>query len=144
MKKILTAVIVLLGTCYASAQTCKIKIYYDDNGNRILRALECAKPAPDESTSVKESANLAAGYQVYPNPAENKVNIKLDADLLAKGYGIVMTDIIGKILYEQRSITQTVSTIDLQGYADGTYFIVIAQGMERHTVKVVKQTGSGY
>lgn len=152
MKKILSIITLSLTGYYAQAQTCKIKIYYDANGNRILRGLECGRPAPEESsvlqTETKQTdafSSLTSGtYQVYPNPAENKVNIKLDADLLAKGCSISLTDITGKVLYQQRIVTETVSAIDLQGYADGAYFIIIATSNDRHTVKIVKQTGGGY
>jgi hypothetical protein len=152
MKKILSIIALSLTAYYAQAQTCKIKIYYDANGNRIQRVLECTagKPAPNETvlqTTMKQTNafNLASGiYQVYPNPAENKVNIKLEADLLAKGCSISLTDITGKVLYQQRAVADAVSIIDLQGYTDGIYFIIIATSNDRHTVKIVKQTGSGY
>jgi hypothetical protein len=151
MKNLTLTLVLLFFTYYAQAQTCKIKIYYDDNGNRVLRAKECGKPAPDEpilQTETKQTdsfRNLTSGtYQVYPNPAENKVNIKLDADVLAKGCSLSLTDITGKVLYQQHAVTDVVSAIDLQGYADGAYFIIIATSNDRHTVKIVKQTGSGY
>ena len=144
MKQLIIFFALFLLGLEAQAQTCKIKIYYDANGNRILRVKECNKPAPDESTSIAEPTDLVANYQVYPNPAENKVNIKLDADLLAKGCNIFMTDISGRMLFQKVNVAQAVSVIDLQGYTDGTYFIAIVQDNIRHTVKIVKQTGSGY
>jgi hypothetical protein len=153
MRTFLISIALLVTAYYAQAQTCKIKIYYDANGNRIQRILECTagKPTPDESVFKTETKQTNAfnsftsgTYQVYPNPAENKVNIKLDADLLAKGCSISLTDITGKVLYQQRAVVDAVSAIDLQGYADGAYFIIIATNNDRHTVKIVKQTGGGY
>jgi hypothetical protein len=136
-----------------TAQSCKIKIFYDANGNRVQRVLECegGRPAGDqvvarsEQKQVNGFGNLTEGtYQVYPNPAQNKVSIKLDVALLEKGCSITMTDILGKMIFQQRNLQQTVSEIDLQGLADGAYFIQIISGTDHHTVKIVKQTGNGY
>ena len=153
MKKILSIIALSLITYYTQAQTCKIKIYYDANGNRTQRVMECgdeiAPPDKVELQTVRKKMDgfndLTSGtYQVYPNPAENKVNIRLDADLVTKECSISLIDITGKALYQQRTVTDVVSAIDLQGYADGAYFIVISTGNEKHTVKIVKQTGSSY
>lgn len=152
MKKLITLLAI---ACYAinvRAQTCKIKIYYDANGNRIQRVVECpheiTPPNKVELQPIKKKIDgfdlTSSMYQVYPNPAENKVNIKLNANLLSKGCSIVITDITGKALYQQHHVSTSVSTIDLQGYADGAYLIVIVQGTDRYTVKIVKQTGNGY
>jgi hypothetical protein len=152
MKKLITLLAIACYAINAQAQTCKVKIYYDANGNRIQRVVECpheiTPPNQVELQPIKKKMDglgLTSGmYQVYPNPAENKVNIKLDANLLSKGCSIVMTDITGKVLYQQHNISTSVSAIDLQGYTDGAYLIVIVQGTDRHTVKIVKQTGNGY
>lgn len=144
--------IMLLATVYnTNAQTCKIKIYYDANGNRTQRILECGRQGdksaiPMAAISKQNTFNdLATGtYQVYPNPAENKVNVKVDASLIEKGYSIFMTDISGKMIFQQKDVKQTISEIDLRGLADGTYFIQIVSGTDHHTVKIVKQTGNGY
>jgi hypothetical protein len=153
MKHILALIALIITAGYTQAQTCRIIISYDANGNRIQRALVCPDEhiPPDKAVlyTVRKKmdglGDLTSGtYQVYPNPAENKVNIKLDANLLAKDCSIFMTELTGKVLYQQRNVSSSVSEIDLQGYADGTYFIVVVQGTDRHTVKIVKQTGGGY
>lgn len=151
MRTIIITVISLVLAGYCQAQTCKIKIYYDANGNRTQRILECDRPGdksaiPMAAISKQNTFNdLAAGtYQVYPNPAENKVNVKVDASLIEKGYSIFMTDISGKMIFQQKDVKQTTSVIDLRGLADGTYFIQIVSGADRHTVKIVKQTDNGY
>lgn len=153
MKNVILLFVISFLGLNAQAQTCKIKIYYDANGNRIQRVLECTagKPAPDEAplkTETKQTntfSDLAHGrYQVYPNPAENKLNVKLDTDLLSEGCDLFMTDLSGKMLYQRQNVSNAVSEIDLQGLADGTYFIIITYSNERHTVKIVKQTGNGY
>ncbi len=151
MKTILTSILLLVAAHYATAQSCKIKIYYDANGNRTQRILECGPGGhgPGRTQSIVSTQrnlfnDVAAGtYQVYPNPAENKVNVKLNADLLAKGCQIAMTDLSGRVIAQHTAVPE-VSVFDLQGLADGTYFIIITAGNERHTVKIIKQTGNGY
>ena len=148
MKKILVLLALVAVAGYTNAQTCKIKIYYDANGNRIQRVLQCesGRPAGDQVVTRSEQklingfGDLNEGaYQVYPNPAENKVNIKLDAAMLTKGCSITMNDLTGKVLFQQNKVSDAVTSISLDGLADGTYFIQIVSGKDRHTVKVVKQ-----
>jgi hypothetical protein len=153
MRILFIAIITLFFTVRVTAQSCKIKIFYDANGNRVQRVLECegGRPAGDqvvarsEQKQVNGFGNLTEGtYQVYPNPAQNKVSIKLDAALLEKGCSIVMTDILGKMIFLQKDVQQAVSEIDLHGLTDGAYLIQIISGTDHHTVKIVKQTGNGY
>jgi hypothetical protein len=154
-KIVLILSFVLIKVNAFSQQTCKIKIYYDDNGNRIQRRLECTgKPSPPTDSSIvlsnedevtsNDPFNLN-GFQVYPNPTESRINVKLDAFSLASGNcNIALTDLSGRILFSKNNIKEPVSVISLDGYTDGTYFVMIAIGGKKSTVKIVKQTGSGY
>ena len=153
MKNLITLLALALYAASTHAQTCKVKIYYDANGNRIQRAIECPSEHPNPNSSSLRSTQKQAGgagllsegsFQIYPNPSTSKVNVKISSELLAQGCGIVMTDLTGKILYRLQHVGNSVTDISLQGYADGTYLIVITIGSERQTVKFVKQTGSGY
>lgn len=152
--KILFYLFLMVCVSQVSAQTCKIKIYYDENGNRIQRALECGRPAsPSDSALVhQQEQQLAAtaivgttnaSFQVYPNPFETQIHIKLDALLLNEGCSLLLTDIAGKTLAYKQQVKETISTFSLEGYADGTYFVIVI-GSRRHTVKIVKQTGNGF
>jgi hypothetical protein len=156
MKTLLVLVFTVVSLVKLNAQTCKIKIYYDDNGNRIQRVLDCTgeRPAPPADNSPvlsnenevmsNDSFNLN-GFQVYPNPSESRINIKLDALSLASGNcNIALTDLSGKMLFSKNNIKEPVSVISLDGYTDGTYFVMITIGSKKSTVKIVKQTGSGY
>lgn len=152
MKKIILVLSLLLITAHAIAETCKIKIYYDTNGNRTQRVLECTYPRPGTDQIIRTEVALAEGfndlnsapYQVYPNPAENIVNIKLSAGLLSKTAAITMTDLSGKIIFQQQQVAKEVTAIDLNGLSDGAYFIIITSGNDRYTAKVIKQAGSKY
>jgi hypothetical protein len=118
--------------------------------------LDCTgeRPAPPADNSPvlsnenevmsNDSFNLN-GFQVYPNPSESRINIKLDALSLASGNcNIALTDLSGKMLFSKNNIKEPVSVISLDGYTDGTYFVMITIGSKKSTVKIVKQTGSGY
>jgi hypothetical protein len=154
MKKLITFFALALCSASAQAEVCKVKIYYDANGNRIQRAIECPSEHPNpNSVSLRSSQKQMNGtgllteggsFQVFPNPAANQINIKIDAALLSQGCGIVMTDLTGKTLRRLQHVVNPVTDIDLHGYADGTYLIIFIIGNERQTVKFVKQTGSNY
>ncbi|WP_157977223.1 T9SS type A sorting domain-containing protein [Taibaiella helva] len=154
MKTILSSLVLALMAIGTHAQTCKIKIYYDENGNRIQRALECQRPAPPTDTPLvqQEQALAATGlstaanasFQVYPNPSETQINVRLDAPLLNEGCSILLTDIAGKTLAQKQQVKELLSSFSLEGYADGTYFVIVVSGSRKHTVKIVKQTGNGF
>lgn len=153
MKKIITFFALTLFAAGAQAQVCKVKIYYDANGNRIQRVIECpSEHSNPNSVSLYSSQKQMGGsglltegsFQVYPNPSTSKINVKISSELLAQECGIVMTDLTGKTLHRLQHVVNSVTDIDLQGYADGTYLIIITIGSERQTVKFVKQTGNGY
>lgn len=154
MKGILILLVAMSAVLGAQAQTCKIKIYYDANGNRIQRALECQRPAPPaDSPLVQQEQQLAANgltgaaggaFQVYPNPSETQINVRLDAPLLNEGCSILLTDIAGKTLAQKQQVKALLSSFSLEGYADGTYFVIVVSSNRKHTVKIVKQTGNGF
>jgi hypothetical protein len=157
MKALLLSIVLGLVAAAAGAQTCKIRIYYDNNGNRIQRILDCTGPKPAPAAdSIPDPAlvranispgldgNREAGFAVYPNPAAHRVNVKLDAGYLAQSCSITLTDITGKALYQVQKVNAPLSTIDLGPYADGVYFIVLQRGAVRNAVRIVKQSGNGY
>lgn len=154
MRKILLLIIIVLAIQDCFAQTCKIKINYDNNGSRIQRRLDCSgmRPgAPDANDETGNRGDVAvntelwnAVYTVYPNPAETKVTVQLDAASLKMDCSILLVDLAGRVMFTKTGIAQSQTVIDLKAYADGPYFIIIKRGEKSNTVKIVKQTGSSY
>jgi hypothetical protein len=154
MKSIyLIVAIALLSSFTAKCQTayCAITFGYDDNGYRITRKKTCyyngpgtqvlREPVQNDTNALKPIDQFTVGtYQIYPNPAINQANIKLDAVSLQSVCSITITDVLGKMLKRQY-ITDPVTGIDISGFANGTYFFVLRRGDKMNTVRLVKLDG---
>ena len=75
------------------------------------------------------------GISIYPNPANDILNIDLAQNNIQK---LTLKGIKGEILLEKSKIQQN-ETIDLSGYVSGTYIISLQTADEIWTTKVVKQ-----
>jgi len=155
MKKIIS--ILLLSICYisAKAQTPKILISYDENGNRILRQYLPYRPAPPpvatDSTSVaNENENKSRGIsalvvnnennvKVYPNPSNDNFNIVVSQGILDNNAELLLMDQLGRILYRKK-VEATTTTISTKQMADGAYNIIVQYGNNKSTLKIVKET----
>lgn len=81
-----------------------------------------------------EEASKKANFFVYPNPAKNILNIKVD-NLVGKGE-IFFTDLLGKQLkYQLLSLGN--NTIDISNLAKGLYLISLQSQNNREVIKVV-------
>lgn len=140
MKKLLLLSILLTLTTLGFAQTYKIVISYDANGNRIKRERVCVGCSQMMSVSQK----LPSGVNLYPNPTNGQCFLQLPMDWLdatgGKTCQITVSDATGKVLQSMQA-KQTVSTLDLSAYTDATYWISVTVGNERKfSEKVVKLT----
>lgn len=70
-------------------------------------------------------------YSVYPNPANDVIQIKLDGDFQCQ-----FMDISGKII--QRSSHHNLGIMDLSKLTSGVYLINISQNDENNLVKIIK------
>ena len=133
-----------------NAQTCKIRVYYDENGYRVKRMQDCTggRPAapPDSSNmaSTADSLNkLAAGtFKIYPNPTQMQVSVLLDELSLQSPCSLTITDATGRA-FKTQALTSQLTEIDLSGFTDGTYYFRLQRGNVINTVKVAKVYGSG-
>ncbi|WP_178984023.1 T9SS type A sorting domain-containing protein [Winogradskyella helgolandensis] len=75
-------------------------------------------------------------FTIAPNPAKNKLNIKLhntNEDLKLEVF-----DVLGKRIYNG-VITKLVSTIDVSNWKSGVYLVRITDDTETHTKRFIKQ-----
>jgi len=154
MKQLFTLLLIPFGMAPLFAQN-KIIIAYDQNGNRIKRFVICSTcrptnesendPAMDttkpsyvnKSIELPFSDNEIGTFKVFPNPADNKVQVELDAISLKQRCEITLTDISGKEHYRKIVVTET-TIIPLEHLADGVYFVSLFRGTEKKVVKIVK------
>jgi hypothetical protein len=100
--------------------------FYEEN--MVLRIL----PA----VGMKEESTLMDELNVYPNPSEGKFFVEINTLKNATQERIVVTDLLGKIIYSSKvnSALQNTVSIDLSAFDSGAYFIkYTADG--RETVK---------
>ena len=75
------------------------------------------------------------GLSVFPNPAEDVLNIKLPNQ--TSPVNIQLTDVNGQVVYEQEAVTSDELSIDLSGYRSGVYVLVLESGSKVEKRKVV-------
>ncbi len=105
------------------------------NGNvTVNNGLEdswIVKLGPDSLINSEFSQNH---FLVYPNPANNILNINFENNLSIDK--IVITDICGKIILEQK---QSGTQIDVESLLAGSYILVVFSGENKYQFKFIKQ-----
>jgi len=147
MKKIISILILSIGCFAAKAQTPKILISYDENGNRNLREYVVNRPAPDEQPQnnagslAEATTGLVAAngddLKVYPNPSNDNFNVTVSQGILNSNAVLILLDQLGR--EQQRTkIASATTTISTRGMADGVYNIIVQYGNTRSTIKITK------
>ena len=90
------------------------------------------------STSSVFNFEDANALKLSPNPTQKLVYFELPANIEGEGTSQVF-DITGKQIFSQKLTTEALQAIDLQNFANGTYFIKVISGKETYVGKVVKQ-----
>ena len=79
----------------------------------------------------------ANGYKVFPNPAQNTINISSISSALNKHPLIIIYDLNGKAVIHT-SLTGSNKSIDLSSIPDGVYLMRIIEPKKSITVKIIK------
>jgi len=74
-------------------------------------------------------------YKIYPNPTNN--NLTLQLNNVENNCNIIISDVVGKIVSKQ-DINSNTTTLDVQNYKSGIYFITIQNGNNISTEKFIK------
>lgn len=74
----------------------------------------------------------------YPNPAQDRLQLELNQALLSQGFTLSILDSQGKTLY-QGKCEQANLSLNLQGYATGTYYVVLENKEQKMSTKFVKE-----
>lgn len=76
--------------------------------------------------------------EVYPNPANDFITVKLGAYQSAKHYKLSITDNLGRTVYAA-DLKNEINRVDLkkQGIAEGLYVVKVQEGSNVYTSKVV-------
>lgn len=93
-------------------------------------------------TSVKELVSNISAYGIYPNPANNNVNIMIDAKEKANNAQVIIRDMTGKIVYNSAVYVNgglNAYSINTSSFAPGTYIVTLTNGAWKTAEKIVVQ-----
>ncbi len=115
------------------------KLYYNFSGNWIKSQLEgtiMIRPVFGKDFNISTNITKPKPYQnteysIYPNPAQDILNININDQELAQ-YRVTVFDIYGKV-YIDKSLQE--SYIDLSGLSNGIYFIRLSDNKSISTTK---------
>ncbi|MBO2007900.1 T9SS type A sorting domain-containing protein [Hymenobacter negativus] len=93
---------------------------------------------PGAAPLAANTAALAAGMSLYPNPAHNTVTVLMPANTRAENATLTLTDALGRIV-QVRNISQAMTEVpivlDLNGLPSGMYTLLVRTG----AAKVVRR-----
>ena len=81
-----------------------------------------------------EPATAFPGLSIFPNPAEDVLNIKLPNQ---SPVNLQLTDVNGRVVYERKAVTDDELSIDVSGYKSGVYVLVLESGGKVEKRKVM-------
>lgn len=77
------------------------------------------------------------GYKVFPNPAQNTINISLIPSALNRHTSVIIFDLCGRAVINT-SLTGSNKSIDLSSIPDGVYLMRISESQKSISVKFIK------
>lgn len=76
-------------------------------------------------TKIDDLINMDLNYFIYPNPTDEKIQIKINSFLTEKYINIKIYNSFGAILYNENLSTLKLISLDVANYHSGLYFIKI-------------------
>ena len=74
---------------------------------------------------------------IYPNPAQNQVNIKIDEAFAFNNLNVQIVDLTGRTVLDTQ-INSAMSTLNVEGLENGIYLVRISNGSETiHASKLI-------
>ena len=90
------------------------------------------------AVTVTPKTNVEIGevmfISAYPNPTDGLITLEFDKQ---KTYNVTITDMTGKVLLRQ-VIADQIGQLDISSYATGIYMLIIDDGKQKTTIRVVK------
>ena len=74
---------------------------------------------------------------IFPNPSSGIFNVLLDARV--NDYGVYVTDLLGKLIYQSQSNGQDQLRIDLSQHPKGVYFVKVISGERSAVLKLLQE-----
>ena len=120
-----------------------MNIFTKDQKERILTVLDNSPRRASllnsdvcNATAGQEDFKLLNGINVYPNPAQDILNIEVADNELPDGY--VIYNSLGQIMADVKVTGSNNLTVNTSSYSNGMYFIKIDKGTQSKTIKFIK------
>lgn len=81
--------------------------------------------------------NQSFGFQIYPNPSTDFIQIKID-DTFFQYFDIAVIDIKGEIVMTQNNVNTQNNAIDIKNLPAGTYFLEFKSGKYKSSLPFIK------
>lgn len=131
--------VITVPTLTADVTTCRIKIeavgniYYDINQPNFTIAANV--------TGISDvSGNNSLAVNVYPNPFDGKINLKVGALSAEEITTVKVIDVLGKTLrlLNYGKVNMLSEELDLSAFEKGVYFITVSNSGMQTTARVIK------
>jgi hypothetical protein len=124
-----------------SAYSQEIIYSYDIHGNRIKREYIPLRIAMDSLGTGEELAKdlmEEMGISIYPNPADDVVNISITNKPEGERATAIVYDMSGREL-QTKELVSTLTPLDFSGFSPGIYHIRLRVGKEEIYYKIMKK-----
>ncbi|MBA4303289.1 MAG: hypothetical protein C0424_03580 [Sphingobacteriaceae bacterium] len=93
------------------------------------------------NTAASTRPEKVLSLEVWPNPAQEQISIRVSDAAAAKGAVIRLTDLQGRLVYQTRTGSEIQQEVDvpLQQMAPGIYLLQVSAGQASNSFKVVKK-----
>ncbi len=85
---------------------------------------------------VNELANNTAVVELYPNPANNILNITIDLENSNEARTISIINVLGEVVLNEKQVIQH-TTVDIQHLASGVYYVQLNVGNNTFSKKII-------
>ena len=96
----------------------------------------CEYPSSAISFAVSIEQQQLPTWSLFPNPADNKVNVQVNNGFDVKK--LVVTDMTGRVIHTIATSKQ-LYVLDIQDWPSGVYFVQIVGDQATYTKRLVKK-----
>lgn len=129
----------LCGSAFAD----RINNVYDSAGNRLTseKVIIFTRGSVDGSAPEEkmfQDSLASTRITIYPNPTEGDLRIDIAGVSDFESSGLILYDMAGKVVKNITQLSES-NELDITGYANGIYIMVIKINEETTTWKIVKK-----
>ena len=125
-------------SCGATSYTC-FSNSLNKSANDPIEIISVDVLRPEMSTGILNTLVDNLSYQVFPNPSSGIINLSVN-NKEAKDLTITVCSLLGETVYysrEDRFQGELTKQIDLSHFANGIYFIKVAENNKSYTKKII-------